>query len=111
MVMIAEHGLQGPILLRSAHEDEFVTDLQRIITGGRDHAWPADNSGQGGVGRPGERAHPCPRDRGADGQGDLNEIGLSLAEGEEANKVAHAHGFLNERGQHAWGLHCDIHAP
>ena len=53
VVMIAEHGLQGPLLLRSTHEDEFVTDLQRIITCGRDHAWPTDNRGQGGVGRPG----------------------------------------------------------
>ena len=58
-----------------------------------------------------EVANRAPGARRTVGQGDLDQVRLALAEGEEPHDVADLDRLLDERGEHPRGRDGDVHAP
>jgi hypothetical protein len=99
------------LLIGRGHEQQFVARIERVVRGGREHPGAAHDGHEGGVGGPVLHSHALTHDGRVGGEGDLHKVGVALPEGEQADKVAHAHGLLHQRGQHARGRHGNVDAP
>ena len=92
-------------------EQQFVTRLQRLVRLRHDDPPAAQDRHQRRIPRQPQVADRPAGDAGGRGQGDLDEVDLTLTQGEQPDQVADRHGLFDQGGQDARSGHGDVHAP
>ena len=92
-------------------EQQLVATFQRFVGLRHDDSRPAQDRHQRGIPRQLQPAHRLAAPRRVVGQGDLDQVGLTLAELHQSHQVADGDGLLDQRSQHARSGHRHVHTP
>ena len=99
------------LLIGCRDEQQFVARIEWVVGRGCDDPRSANDGDERSVGGPALVADPLADDRGIGREGDLHEIGIALAKGEQPDEISNAHRLLNERREHPGCRNCDVDPP